>query len=433
MTRGLRRILFVTPCTHSSGEAITALHIAQDLASRGIDCWFAASAGVARLLGPAFDGRVVVLGESRAENQARWWEAIKSVAPSAIVFADYPLMFFASGTVPLADARWVDGLQAFGGALLTLDHLGYAQRRQAVYFGPPHLTFGVEVTVDLPERMEVLLPCPTHEPGPVRNRKGVPVRYWEPVRAPPEERIGEIRRRYLGESDGILVFHSAPAWASRIAAQLGLPHYRYVPSLLQRYLAGHGPVTVVSVNDGSLPAPAPDRGVRFVHFPALAPPDYELLLGAADLMMTDNAVSASLGKAACALTPCAVFRNTLELAPLLDRARDDPVAALAIAIENERPGAIFPYDVFPVWDARALGNLGFDYAGSYGQTFARLEAFGGETTRTALAALLFDAGTRSELRAAQRRYVTALAALPTAADAIVAGMAGGVTSGARGA
>jgi hypothetical protein len=426
MTGIAGRVLFVAPCTHSSGEAVTALHVARDLRSRGIDCWFVASAGAARLLVPAFDGRVIVLGDSLAANQARWRAAMTDIAPDAIVFADYPLLLFASGAVPLADARWVDSLQAFTGALVTLDHLGYAQRRQAVFFGPPQLTFGAEVTAELPQCMEILLPCPTHEPGPVRGRKGLPVRYWEPPRALPEERVVELRRRYLDDHEGLLMFHSTPSWATRLAAQLGLPHYRFVPTLLQRHLGGvDGPVTVVSVNDGTLPVPALAHGVRFVHLAALAPSEYEALLAAADLVLTDNAVSASLGKAVRTLTPCALLRNTFELAVLMDRAPEDPTAAIAVAIENERPGAIFPYDVFPVWDERALDQLGFGYAESYGRTFARLELFGGEATRAAIAALLFDAATRAALRTAQRDYVTALEALPSAAEAIAARIARG--------
>jgi hypothetical protein len=414
-----RRVLFVTPCTHSSGEAVTALHVAGDLAARGVECWFAASAGAGHLLGPSVAGRIVALGDSPAGNQSRWQQAIRGLAPDAIVFADYPLLFFSSGTVPLADPRWVAALSDFAGALLTLDHVGYAQRRRAVCFGPPHLTFGAEVTVDLPERMEILLPCPTHEPGPVHGRKGVPVRCRERVPRHGGARRREVRRRYLDGDDGALVFHSVPGWASRLAAQLGLPHYRTLPALLQRYFSGLGRrVTIVSVSDGSLPVPPPVRDVRFVMMPALAPAEYEDLLAAADLMLTDNAVSASLGKAVCSLTPCALLRNTLEREAL--QGMDDPAAALAIAMERERPGSIFAFDVFPIWDADTLHDLGFDYAGGYGQSFARLELFGGEATRAAIASLLFDPAARAKLRDAQRRYLTAVAALPSAADAIAA-------------
>ena len=423
MTR--RRVLFVTPCTFSSGETITASHIAAELAFRDIDCWFAASAQAGRILGSTHGGRVVALGDSLADNQATWREAMTTLRPDAIVFADYPLLFFSSGAVPLADAEWVADLGRFPGVLFTLDHLGYAQRRQIVYFGPPHLTFGAEVTADLPERMEILLPCPTHEPGAVPNRNGLPTRYWAAAEGHAEGEARKVRRRHLNGDDGILVFHSTPSWASRLAAQLRLPHYRFLPSILQHCLSDLGyRVTIVSVNDGAMLAPSGTRDVRFVMLTPLDPAEYEALLSAADLMLTDNAVSASLGKAVCSLTPCALLRNTFELTQL-PGAVGDTVTALAIAMENERPGAIFPFDVFPVWDESALERLGFNYASSYGQTFARLELFGGETTRTAIAALLFDTATRSTLRNSQRRYVSALTALPSAADAIALRIDGG--------
>ena len=413
-----RRVLFVTPCIFSSGESITALHTAADLIAHGVDCWFAASAQACRILGPRFVGRIVALGETLDENQARWREAMTTLRPDAIIFADYPLLFFSSGTVPLADANWAAELEAFTGALLTLDHMGYAQRRQVVYFGPPHLTFGAEVTVDLPARMEILLPCPTHEPAATPKRRGVPTRYWTPGRGRAEGQAQEARRRYLECDDDILVFHSTPGWASRLAAQLRLPHYKFLAPILEHYFAAVGSrVTVVSVSEGNVLVPSGDRKVRFVNLPALDPAEYEALLAGANLVLTDNAVSLSLAKAACSLNPCAVLRNSFELAQLLERERD-PITSLALAMENQQPGAIFPYDVFPVWDEATLNALGFHYASSYGQTFARLELFGGEVTRAAIAALLFDVTTQSNLRTSQSRYALAVAALPSAADVI---------------
>ena len=207
-------------------------------------------------------------------------------------------------------------------------------------------------------------------------------------------------------------------WATRLAAQLRLPHYRFLLPILQHYFADLGRVTVVSVNDGSVPAPASTRDVRFVNLPPLVPSEYEALLCAADLMLTDNAVSVSLGKAVCSLTPCALLRNGFDLAALRERC-SDPIGALAIAMENERPGAIFPYDVFPVWDETTLRDLGFHYSSAYGQAFSQLELFGGESTRTAIAALLFDPTTRSKMRESQRRYIAEVEGLPSAAEAIV--------------
>jgi len=398
--------------------------MAADLIARGADCWFAASTQAARMIRPSFGGHIIELRESMGDNQATWRNAITTFRPDAIVFADYPLLFFSSGAVPLADSKWVTELEAFAGMLFTLDHTGYAQRRQIVYFGPPHLTFAAERTVDLPERMEILLPCPTHEPCVVPDQKGVPIRYWLPARPSTEAQVRQVRSQYLSGDDGILVFHSTPAWALRLAGQLRLPHYRFLSSILEHYFAEFGcRITIVSVNDGALLESSQNPTVRFVNLPTLDPVEYDALLAAADLMLTDNAVSLSLAKAACSLTPCAVLRNSFRLIQLLERERDR-VTEFALAMENERPGAIFPYDVFPLWDEGALHELGFQYAGSYGQTFTRLELFGGESTRATIAALLFDTATRSNLRSSQSRYVLRVAALPSGADVIVARVRG---------
>ena len=145
-------------------------------------------------------------------------------------------------------------------------------------------------------------------------------------------------------------------------------------------------------------------------------------MAAADLLLTDNAIAVTLGKAVCSMKACALFANSFGIADLYERP-DGPGRRWALAIERERPGAIFPWEVFPIWGADDLARLGFGSSHPFRQGYARVEAFAGNSTRAALVALLEDDATRLSLADAQFRYVEQVAALPTASDAIATALA----------
>lgn len=406
-----RRTLLVAPSEMSTGEAVTLLSVAKDLRQAGASCTFVASQGASRLIEPAFAGRVRVLGHCLHDNQKLWNDAVEETRPDAIVFADYPLLFFKSGNAPLADDHWVHALERNGCALFTLDHLGYAQKPSTVAFGPAHLTVGIEVTAALPSAMEVLLPCPINDPAPIANRIGRPFSCGVP-QAIDHAKLRQLRARYVEDDDSILVLHSTPSWAIHLASALGLPHHRYLSQILADMFVGLGrPVTIVSVSAAGILAPTQLPGLHFVNVPSMPPEDFECLIAAADLMLTDNAVSVSLGKAVSLGRPSAVLVNGASCAELFGR-RDEAGARLAMAIENERPGAIFPWEVFPIWNRDDLQRLGFGDGHAFRRCAVRIEAFDGAAARAAIAELVGDSELRRSVADAQRAYMQQVAALP---------------------
>src|SRR5687768_180543 len=126
--RGVIRVLFVTPSELSSGEAVTALHMAERVVRRGGRCAVLASPFTAALLESRLGSLVTRLTSDRKGNQALWDIALRDLRPDAVVFADYPLLFFSNGITPLADDGWVASLENIDALPITLDHLGYAQR-----------------------------------------------------------------------------------------------------------------------------------------------------------------------------------------------------------------------------------------------------------------------------------------------------------------
>ncbi len=311
----------------------------------------------------------------------------------------------------------MQGLDELDIPLLTFDHLGYAQGPFNLYFGPPHLSFHNESIQPIPERMQILLPCPANEPGPVPGRQGTPFRMAETELEPPgserlESRRLESRRSILSDPEGLLIFHSVPAWALRFTKQFELPFYDYLSSLLEIYLAGLPRlVTVVSVNNGSLLTPVQNDNLQIFNLAPMGPAQFERLLLASDLVLTENQVSNSLGKAICGGIPAAVLRNRARLIELVNQV-ELPVRSLLLDMEAKRVGSVFPYEVFPIWGRQEVEQLMLFSMNSLFDGIAYLEVFGGEATRLELQRLLLDPEARGELIARQQVYVQRLQSLP---------------------
>jgi hypothetical protein len=263
-----------------------------------------------------------------------------------------------------------------------------------------------------------------HEPGPVGGRRGAPFRYWQVPLAIPDATRREVRRRYLRREDDWLVVHSVPNWAWRQADAMGLPFYRYLGAILDLYLRDLArPVTVVSVNNGLLLKTPLDCGITIVNLEPLATDDFEALLMAADLVLTENSVSIAMGKAISALQPSAALVNSRRLPEIVERT-DGRLRELVLEMEGERMGTVFPYRVYPTSMIAELERIVLYKHNSIVDAFRDLELFGGEATRHALADLLGDGAVRTALRERQHEYVRRLGSLDDAADVLARIVAG---------
>jgi hypothetical protein len=232
----------------------------------------------------------------------------------------------------------------------------------------------------------------------------------------------EVRARLLDDERALLVLHSTPGWAIHIARGLRLPHHAFLTELLAGMFADCArPVVVVSVSGDRLLNESQHGGVRTVNLEPLSPAEFEHLIAAADLVLTDNAISVSLGKAVCLRRPCVVLANGSGIAEL-DALGDAPGARLARAIERERPGAIFPWEVFPIWNGDDLERLGFGADHAFRRCAARLELFSDEA-RAQIAELVDGGPLRARIDDAQRDYLQQLRALQSASVALAKALA----------
>lgn len=374
-SRGLR-LLFVTPCEYSAGEAVTAVHVARNARDRGCDVAFLASPFTAALIEGALPGVTTILTGDRFENR----RLLERFEVDRIVFADWAQMFFSSGAALIGEG---DYLASLGEKIVALDHLGYAAAPRPLLFGPEKRE---ERMIPPPETAQILLPCPIHDPSD--PRRGSAFRYWDPPRLSQQERRA-LRGQFLQPGEKKLIVHAAPTWAWLYAEGLRSPYYHRLPEFLAQLFAGSD-ATVVMIRAGLPAARASQGSLSFVTLPAVAAADFEKLIAASDLFVTENAVSVSLGKAVLSCVPSILLANSFE--------RED----------------YFPWEVFPIFPKSELDLLGiYSRSPSMADSFLRLELFAPESAARARGLLEDD---DASLLAAQRAYAARLAVLPEAVD-----------------
>jgi hypothetical protein len=404
------RILFVATHPFSSGEAMTALHSAAQAERRGAAVRFFASARSAQVLARQFPGRVTAMTTDGPTNRGLIAALVAEFRPQAIVFCDYALLPSSAGSLPLdhdAGGAWIDWLDGLDAELFTFDHMGLEQPGSA----------GQLAGLRRPARMRVLLPCPMHEPSPLPGRRGVPFRCWTPRRLDEREREA-ARGPFAPPSSGYLVIHAVSSWAWELARARRSPYYDLLPSVLESYFADFPrPVTIVSINNGSLLRDAPEGKIRIVNLSPLAVDDHERLLASADLVLTENCFSSTLAKAVCFGVPGVAWQNVFDGPTLRDWVWDDAPPAL-VEILRRAPASIEPWLVFPLIPMDWRQHLRVLEDNSIGRAFLQLEIFGGSATSEELRGLLFESPVRRSMEEDGRRYARSMGHLPDFHDAL---------------
>ncbi|HEX8159216.1 MAG TPA: hypothetical protein VF526_17660, partial [Solirubrobacteraceae bacterium] len=259
-----------------------------------------------------------------------------------VVFADYPLMFLSATTCPLWTREEEDkfiGRWSTGARLFTFDHLGLSQLTESVKLGP--LPWSESMTrAPLPRGMQVLLPCPLHEPrGIADSRVGIACK--GPSAAPllPHGERVSIRARYGHTADRVIL-HAVPGWACKLARAFGGDYYAELGRLLVDALPDSS--TLISINDGSLLAPSHRSGVDVVNLTPVGADAFDVLMRSADLFITENPIASSLGRAISSEIPACVCYVWADGGP-----RGGWAAGAATADQPPAGGA--HYDLFPIF------------------------------------------------------------------------------------
>jgi hypothetical protein len=434
------RALFVTSFHQSLGETFTLGRFAADLRAEGWRTEFLASefaAGFLREQGNTLE----LFTASREGNQRLLDAALRRVAPDLIVASDF-FLFEATDARRMWSVRW---LTESGVPVVTFDHLKFHPDARTITLGfksrfdsdpallanfpgvPAGATPRATVAVPaLPAEVVALIrPCPVHDP---RSQPDPRLRCYDLTRSESKASPPTAARRRLGISDGEkVVVVPVGSWALGLARHVRLPYPDLLGQVLLRYFGrAAGRVRVLLVGKG-LEAAKHIRGrVTLELIPGLPFDELQDLLAAADLVLGDNATSATLGRAVMAGVPAAVLVSSL-------RVRREPAGlvldapfplsrfarGLIESTEQSAPGSVFPFAVYPLGWREEMEPL-FD-GNPYRDAIEWLEMFHETDSAERLVRIVFEPAARERLMARQMAYRQLVEALPDAAE-IVAGV-----------
>lgn len=428
--------LFITSFHQSLGETFTLARFAADLRGEGWQVEFLASEFAAAFL-REHGHEMTLLTRTREGNQALLIATLRRFAPALIVTADF-FLFEATDARRFWSTRW---LIDSGVPVLTFDHLKFHPEPREITLGfrsrfdrdetllgnfagvpagaVPRHTVRVPA---LPEGVALVRPCPVHDPRPQADPR---IRCYDISRGERRGTSPAAARKRLGIADEEkIVVVPVGSWAIDLARHVRLPYPDLLAQVLLRCLERvAGRVRILLIGKGLQPAKEVRGPVTLELVPGLAFDDLQNLLSAADLVLGDNATSATLGRGVMAGAPTAIFVSSLTVRGdgeqlLLDAPFEVSQFARELIENTERmaPGSIFPFAVYPLGWRVEMRPL-FD-ANPYSDAVEWLELFDEQDSAARLSSLLFDRTVRESLIARQRIYRRLVQALPTAAEMV---------------
>lgn len=438
--------LFVTSFHQSLGETFTLARFAADLRAEGWRTEFLGSEFAAAFVRE--QGHTVsLLTRDRESNRTLLQSAVRRLEPALIVTADF-FLFEATDARQMWRTAW---LTESGVPILTFDHLKFHPEPRAITLGfksrfdrdetlvgnfagvpagaVPRDTVRVPA---LPEGVTLVRPCPVHDPRP---RSDPRIRCYDISRSegggtPP----ADARKRLgIAEEEKVVVV-PVGSWAIDLARHVRLPYPDLLARMLLRCFArAAGRVRILLVGKGLQPSKETRGPVTLELVPGLSFDDLRDLLASADLVLGDNATSATLGRAVMRGAPTAILVSSLTVRRngdglLLDApfVVSDFARELIVATERSAPGSVFPFAVYPLGWRDEMRPL-FD-GNPYSDAVEWLELFDENGSSERLSNLLFDGTTRERIFERQRTYRHLVERLPGAVEMVSGVLTAGVVA-----
>ncbi|MCL6448795.1 MAG: DUF6365 family protein [Armatimonadetes bacterium] len=423
------KVLVLSLSEHSLGELHNAILFARQVAKAGGTVLFLATGNhVSYTREAGFP--VLPWRKSRGENAALVREQLAAFRPEAVLLADYYNLFLEE---PVVDPEMLARLEL---PVATFDSMNFApgptllekeifrESRYSRAFGPGGRFSALLPPV--PPEMAVLRSCPVNRP--VKEPGILPVALYREHLFLPQGRRNGVRRRLGLDPDEKLVLLARSSWAHLAvkiramerALSTRFSYERILQHLLCLYLR-EAPCPVVVMGVGPQAAfSGGEEGVRFASLPFLGMAEYQELLLAADLFVTDNITSCSAAKAAVGGVPVLVLVSSLTSNGDGTYRAPFPLAKEAVTLlrqwEKAVPGSIFPFRVFPFGWVRELAPLLQN--NPYLDALVTAEMFDIRGTGEKIRGLLTDEGVKNALAARQAGYRRLLQSLPGAPEAL---------------
>jgi hypothetical protein len=421
------RAIFISQPARAYGEINVALPLAEEIIARGGEAWFLASPLAAGIVRSKFPDRSFELGSNRADNQVLFWRMVKKFSPDLIIFTALHELLRPNRILecPLIDRYWLYDIVDLETAFVFIDFIAHVPGLRETaeclecssWFGPARLRAFLR-------RLWIILPCPLNEPAFIEGRCGIPFLASTRTIADHKEEAFRSRarvRQNFGITDEALVLRGGSNWQSIIAEEYNVPLYEYLGRILEHYLGElPRPVTLVSVSDRHEIQASGGTNFRVINLRNLTATDYNSLISACDLLLTDNEIGYSLAQA-LGRVPGVVLVNSFTFDELIYSDTTGSVLRnILIEIEQRQCGAIYPFCVFPLRAEPAeIGHLGQGSSRSFvpetvrlgrmpSSPYYRLEIFGGTRTRAAFQWLLTDESSRTHLQRLESAYLERL-------------------------
>ncbi|MBU6999006.1 MAG: hypothetical protein HXS42_15250 [Theionarchaea archaeon] len=392
---------------------MNAVIVAEQLERKGVECTFVASPYAEHFLkGKNFD--YFIFGNDKRKNM----QHIKKMIETGIdvtVIADYYL-FFTDAELP--KFLWVGFLEDTDVTTITFDSAAFGREFPASNYVMASESFPprkYNILYKIPSFVEALVyPCPPFsESGGSRDIHCGRL-YEEDFTGITHDR-SRIRQELGIPEEVKVLFHPIPKWSLSSMLLRAPGYYPLLGDIITLQLSKLDiQAQIVCINPSDIPVYHSTQKVNVQEFKFIPYDLFMKYLLCADLLITDNIFSATLGKAVLNRVPVLLLENShpQRTTSSSDAADTDVMSS----IQNRMGNAILPS--LPFWSAFKDSYAARDIQ----ETFLQEELLNTHGIFTALKTILTDPHAQSSLRENQDEYIRRIQSLPTMADIVLSFM-----------
>jgi hypothetical protein len=410
----MKKVLFIAPAYLGTGETVNALIVADQLSMKKVECTFVVSPyGENLLKGKPFAS--FTFTDDKRKNIKTIKDMIKKEDFDVVVIADYYLF---SLSRELHAFLWINFLEDIGVTTLAFDSMGlgreFPSRNYVVLpnlFPPP--THNIQYTV--PSFVEaILFPSP-----PFSGSENTPDVYCGRLYEEDFSTLSYDRgtlREELGVDEKKLIFHPIPKWSISTLGVSSPGYYPLMADIVSMHLAQMDvDAQIVCINPSHNTLYRPTGRIQVNPFTYLPYGTFMKYLFSSDLMITDNILSATMGKAILNRVPVFYLANTYSMEEVLSR-KNTGEETLSLVEKHMEGRSDFP--VLPFWVTFKKANGVQDVL----ETFIQEELFNSSAVYKKMKDILTDSHAQETLRSRQDEYIRKIQTLPTLAEIVLSFM-----------
>jgi hypothetical protein len=406
----MRKVLFISPPQFGSGEIVNAVIVAEQLREKGAECTFVVSPYAENFVkNKGFD--YFVFENDKRKNIHHIKEMIER-GIDVTVIADYFL--FATDT-ELSKFLWIGFLEDMDVTTITFDSLGIGREFPANNYIISPESFPPRkhnILYRIPSFVEALIyPCP-----PFSNPEDSSDIHCGRLYAEDFTKVTHDKsalRKELGLSEEVkLLFHPIPKWSLATQETRSIKYYPLMGDLITMQLSKlKVKAQIVCINPSDIRVYTSTEHIKAEEFKFIPFDLFMKYLFCADLLITDNIFSATMGKAILNRVPVLLLKNSH--ARENASSMQDIDADVKSLIKNRMGDA--PVPSLPFWSAFKDNYAARDIQ----KTFMQEELLNTGGIYTIMKTLFGDPHSMEDLRKTQDEFVEKIQNLPTMADIVL--------------